>query len=114
MGGGARGRREDACRRGEGGGRMSNGEGRRGRREGVGGAKLGGGGGSIVVVIAIVMALMGKDPSEFLSAASNAGATGGGATQSGPVAPNPGEDRLADFVSVVLASTEDTWTNAVS
>ncbi len=95
----------------QGGRRSSNVEDRRGRRAVGRGAKLGGVGGIIVVVIAIVMALMGKDPSEFLSAASNAGATGGGATQSGPVAPNPGEDRLADFVSVVLASTEDTWTN---
>lgn len=95
----------------QGGRRSSNVEDRRGVRAGGGrrGLKLGGVGGLIVVVIAIVMALMGKDPSEFLAAASNASGGGQSAGASGPVAPNPGEDRLADFVSVVLGSTEDVW-----
>ena len=77
-----------------------------GRRGGA--IKLGGIGGVIVIVVAVGMALMGKDPSALLEAT---GATGGGTSQpSTPAAPNPEEDERADMVSVILADTEDVWT----
>ncbi|MEM9074735.1 MAG: neutral zinc metallopeptidase [Myxococcota bacterium] len=67
---------------------------------------VGGGGLVLLIGVAIVMALMGKDPTALLEAAAG---SGGPSTPSAPSAPNPGEDELADFVSVVLADTEDTW-----
>ena len=69
-----------------------------------GAAKVGGGVSVVVIVIAIGMALMGKDPSALLDAA---GASSGGTGQ--PVPTTAEEDRQADFVSVVLADTEDVW-----
>lgn len=72
---------------------------------------LGGGGALIVIVVAIVMALMGKDPTALLEAAAG---SSGGTAPAGSVQPNPGEDQLADFVSVVLADTEDTWTSILA
>jgi len=68
------------------------------------------GGGIGVLLLALVGMYFGIDPAIILSL------LGGGdmpATQQGPSrqAPaNPPQDRLADFVSVVLADTEDTWT----
>jgi predicted metalloprotease len=81
-------------------------------RRGMGGpaAMVGGGIGLVGVILAVVVALMGGDPMIILEQMG-----GSGALQSGPVvvnqrqAPTPGQDRLADFVSVVLADTEDTW-----
>ena len=87
----------------EGGRRSANVDDRRGRSGR--GVKLGAGGAVVVIVIAVVMTLMGKDPSGLLSAVS--GGAGGSSSAGG--APPPGQDRLADFVSVVLADTEDTW-----
>jgi predicted metalloprotease len=55
------------------------------------------GGGIGAVVIAVLFALMGGDPSALL---------GGGGTAT---APNPEEDRLFEFVKVVLKTTEDVW-----
>lgn len=61
-----------------------------------------GGGGIGVILIAIVAMLLGVDPSFILE---------GGQTTNVPTQPGPGQsDELADFVSVVLADTEDTWT----
>ncbi len=100
----------------QGGRRSSNIEDRRGRpaRRGGGGAgmRVGGAGGAIVLIVAVVMVAMGKDPSALLDAAA-AGGVGGGPSASangGAVAPRPGEDAQADFVSVILADTEDVWT----
>jgi len=63
-------------------------------------------GGGIGGVVAIVLALlMGVDPRQLLEVAPQ-----GPADQVGPDQPrNPEEDELADFVSVVLADTEDVW-----
>ncbi len=75
-------------------------------QRGRGGAPLVvGGGGLGVLVVAVVIALLGGDPSIVLDqAAPNQ------APNSGPPQPtSPEEDKLADFVSVVLADTEDTW-----
>lgn len=92
-------------RRAQGGG--GGGGGRGGR-----GIKLGGGGMLVVVVIAVGMALMGKDPSSLLQAVAGSGGSGGsgGSASSGATpAPNPAQDQLADFATVVLADTEDVW-----
>ncbi len=103
--------------------RSSNVEDRRGGgpargRAGGRGLKLGGGAALVVVVVAL---LMGKDPRAILSLLQGQGSPTtverpstrergktGRATRAKkrPAA----EDRLADFVSVVLADTEDAWT----
>lgn len=85
----------------EGGRRSSNVEDRRGRRGG-GRAVVGGGIGTVVLLL-LALAL-GVDPSALLRGVGTV------APPEGPAAPtSPEEDRLADFVSVVLADTEDTW-----
>ncbi|QEQ96871.1 neutral zinc metallopeptidase [Neptunomonas concharum] len=80
-----------------------------------GGFRIGGGkkkGGIGIIVIAVIVLIMGGDPSTILNMLLG----GGGASiptqtqqipnsRSSP-APN---DEMADFVSVVLADTEDTW-----
>lgn len=69
------------------------------RRGGSGGKVVGGGIG--VVVVAIVVMLLGGDPMSVLSASSQ----GGGAVA------GPGiDDENKEFVSVVLADTEQVWT----
>lgn len=65
--------------------------------------KTGGGIGTIVLVLAALY--FGVDPGVFLQG-------GGGTAQQGaatPYQPTAKEQELADFVSVVLADTEDTW-----
>ncbi len=86
--------------------RSSNVDDRRSRGGARGAMKLGGAGGLIVIVIAVGMALMGKDPSALLEAT---GALGGNQGQSQPTPTSPESDAMADFVSVVLADTEDVW-----
>jgi len=74
---------------------------------GIGGRGLAGGGIGVVVLIVVAM-LLGVDPSVLLE---------GGGTDYGPSQgqqePRSGapEDKLGQFVSVVLADTEDTWTD---
>lgn len=77
-----------------------------GRRAGV---ALGGGGAVVVLVIAVVMMLLGEDPSALLEAAGSSGSVGDVAATGGTIAAGPEEERAADFVAVVLADTEDTW-----
>lgn len=83
--------------------RSSNVEDRRGRRISGGSVK---GGGIGIVLLALVGMYFGIDPSVILN--SNLLNEQGPTQQTERVA-NPEEDRLADFVSVVLADTEDTW-----
>ncbi|MEL6814314.1 MAG: neutral zinc metallopeptidase [Cyanobacteria bacterium J06598_3] len=65
-----------------------------------------GGGGIGMVIFAIVIALLGGDPTILLdSAVPTAQSTGGAPYQ----ASSAEEDAQAEFVSVVLADTEDTW-----
>lgn len=70
-----------------------------------GGLRVGGGLGLVLVVVAL---LLGVDPSFLL--------TGTGPLEpepprtSRPEPRDPQQERLAEFVSVVLADTEDTWT----
>lgn len=62
------------------------------------------GGGIGTVVIALVVLFLGGDPSELLGSI-----TGGDTTQNQPYEETAEERELADFVSVVLADTEDVW-----
>src|SRR5882672_4741565 len=64
------------------------------------------GGGVGVVVIALIAMFLGVDPRVILEEASQVQAPSG-QQQAAPV--DPGQDKLKDFVSVVLADTEDTW-----
>lgn len=81
--------------------RSQNVEDRRGR--GVGAPVVGGGIGAIL--LAIVVTLLGGDPSAILQQASQPGQNSGGSQTR-----SPEENRLADFSSAVLAQTEDVWT----
>lgn len=102
-----RGRRSENVedRRGSGGFSFPGGGGRRRLPIRVGKRGLGGGLGTIVLVL--VAMYFGVDPSLFLG--------GGELSQSSRPVPteqprrSAAEDSLADFVSVVLADTEDTW-----
>ncbi len=78
---------------------------RRGRGGGGGSPLVVGGGGLGMVVVAIVIALLGGDPTILLDSAAQTRSPAGGTYQ----ASSPEEDQLAEFVSVVLADTEDTW-----
>jgi len=81
--------------------RSTNVDDRRGRIPG-GGVALGGGVGVIVLVVAL---LMGADPRQLLEQLQNSADTPV-TTEARP----PAENEFADFVSVVLAETEDVWT----
>ncbi|MFO0039270.1 MAG: neutral zinc metallopeptidase [Synechococcaceae cyanobacterium] len=73
-------------------------------------AMVGGGIGVVGVILAGVVALRGGDPMIVLEQMGGSGALGPGpVVVSQPRPPSPQQDRLADFVSVVLADTEDTW-----
>lgn len=69
-----------------------------------GGIGLGG------LLLAVVVGLLGGDPMVVLQQMSSGGGMGPmGGQSSRPRAPTAQENQLADFVSVVLADTEDTW-----
>lgn len=79
-------------------------EDRRGQRMS-GRAKVGGG---IGIVVVIIGALFGADVSSLLGLV---GGGGGGRQQQGPAQPrSPAEEEQVQFVSVILADTEQTWT----
>ncbi|MEL6384017.1 MAG: neutral zinc metallopeptidase [Cyanobacteria bacterium J06626_18] len=81
--------------------RSTNIEDRRGR--GVSRGVAVGGGGLGMIVLALIVMLLGGDPMVVLQQA-------GQAPVANEPAPRPAnEEQLADFVSVVLADTEDTW-----
>jgi len=85
--------------------RSTNVEDRRGVRLGGRGAA---GGGLGLIVIIIIAVLLGADPIKLLSDISSTGVDQSSYYEQQPIS---GEDQeLADFVSVVLADTEDTWT----
>ncbi|MFN5193096.1 MAG: neutral zinc metallopeptidase [Cyanobacteriota bacterium] len=82
-------------------------------RRGMGTPVVVGGGVSLVgILLAVVVALMGGDPFAVLEMMQ-----GGQQAPQAVVRPSPAsarrsaDDRLAAFVSVVLADTEDTWTD---
>ena len=73
------------------------------------GARLSGkakGGGIGLLVLVLVGLFFGIDPSLILQLGGNAT---GPAVQESQYVPTEAENELADFVSVVLADTEDTW-----
>ncbi|MGB3299611.1 MAG: neutral zinc metallopeptidase [Phormidesmis sp.] len=77
-----------------------------GYSRGGGSSMVVGGGGLGMVVVAIVIALLGGDPTVVLdSAMPPAQNPAGGQYQT----TSPEDNEKADFVYVVLASTEDTW-----
>lgn len=84
--------------------RSSNVEDRRGQRSPRLGGKLGLGG---LVLVALLALLLGENPLNLINQ------VGGGADTSSPPAATgqPTDDPAAEFVSVVLASTEDVWNN---
>jgi predicted metalloprotease len=86
----------------QGGRRSSNIEDRRGMRVG---RPLAVGGGAAGVVIALLLMLLGGDPSSVVPPSPSGGVGIGGSGQ--PV--DPAQAELQDFVSVILADTEDTW-----
>ena len=91
----------------QGGRRSSNIEDRRG--SGLG-RPLAVGGGAASIVVALIVMLLGGDPSDVLS-----GGGGGGGTEMDPGTGgsgqpvDPRQEEMKEFVSVVLADTEDTW-----
>ena len=82
--------------------RSENVEDRRGMRVGRGAAV----GGVGFLIIAVLYLLLGGDPAQLVEQMPSAGGPSA-SVDVGP--PPPGQEELADFVSVVLADTEDTW-----
>ncbi|KGR75558.1 KPN_02809 family neutral zinc metallopeptidase [Ureibacillus sinduriensis] len=83
--------------------KSSNVEDRRGMSKGV----IGGGIGGIGIIIAIIFTLLnGGDPSDILSQVNQGQIQNGGTAE---YTPSAEEEELAEFVSVVLADTEDVW-----
>lgn len=75
------------------------------RSSGGSGRAIVGGGGLIGIVLIIVVILLGGDPRPLLQQINQNAPAGGNAQAE----VNPQDDQLADFVSVVLADTEDVW-----
>lgn len=84
--------------------RSTNIDDRRGKSVGRGSAI---GGGAIIMALVAIF-IMGKDPNEVISQIGQQQAQSG-AVQSGPLQQTAQEKEVADFVSVVLADTEDVW-----
>ena len=74
-------------------------------RRGMSTGKMAVGGGIGTIVIVLLVLLLGGDPSQVVNTAQDT------ATESGPVTSTPEEAAMAEFVKVVLAGTEDVWTN---
>ncbi|MCE9667685.1 neutral zinc metallopeptidase [Myxococcus stipitatus] len=89
----------------QGGRRSSNVEDRRG--QGIG-RPLVVGGSAASLVVALLVLLLGGDPSVVTSRSGPVGPRDVGMGGSGQTA-DPRQDELRDFVSVILADTEDTW-----
>ena len=86
--------------------RSANVEDRRGRRMG---GKAAGGIGGIGLVIAVGYFFLSGDPSMLIRQIAGGGGFGGQQQQSAPAELTPQEQQLTEFVSVVLADTEDVW-----
>ena len=89
--------------------RSQNVEDRRGAGVGLGGGGIRLGGGSLIVLV-LAAWLFGINPLQILSLLVGSGGTlEAPAPEPGPVAAGAPQDEGADFVSAVLADTEDTW-----
>lgn len=69
------------------------------------GGKMAIGGGLGTIVIALVVLLLGGDPTQVLNTSQEAPAT-----ESGSITTTPEEDAIENLVGVVLGGTEDVWT----
>jgi uncharacterized protein len=67
------------------------------------------GGGIGTILLVLVALYFGVDPSIIINQGQMPIPGAGAPTQSEPYSASPEEKRLAEFVSVVLADTEDTW-----
>lgn len=77
------------------------------RRTGGGGAaRIGGIGGAGAIVVFLIAMLLGVDPSQLLGP----GGIGGTSSSSAPVELTAADRAEGEFVSVVLADTEEIWT----
>jgi len=74
------------------------------------GVKLGGG---TLVVVMVVGLLLGQNPLQLLGMLSGEGGLGGSVSQA-PTKQSAQSNEDAEFVSVVLADTEDTWNGVFS
>ena len=86
--------------------RSANIEDRRGRRMG---GKAAGGIGGIGLIVAVGYLLLSGDPSMLIRQIAGGGGFSGQPQQSTPAELSEQEKQLTDFVSVVLADTEDVW-----
>lgn len=73
-------------------------------RRGMSTGKMAVGGGIGTIVIVLLVMLLGGDPSQVVNNMQE-----GQTTESGPVNASPEEEAMKDFVSKVLAGTEDVW-----
>jgi uncharacterized protein len=89
----------------QGGRRSSNVEDRRGLGAG---RPLAVGGGAATLVIAVLVYLLGGDPGALVAQAPSYPSAGVGTGGSGAQV-DPAQEPLKEFVSVILADTEDTW-----
>ncbi len=89
--------------------RSANVEDRRGQRPRGRGLKLGGGATIVVIVVSL---FLGADPVQMLNMLGGLDAGSGNATQNSK--PVPKNDEQAQFISVVLADTEDVWNKLFS
>lgn len=74
-------------------------------RRGMSKGRMAVGGGIGTIVIVLIVMLLGGDPSQVVNNLQE-----GQTTESGPVSASPEEEAMKDFVSKVLAGTEDVWT----
>ncbi len=84
-------------------------EDRRGMRGVRGGPGLALGGGATLIVLVLAM-IMGVNPLSLLSELEGGGGGGAMVQVDDGAPPSPEEQELRDFVAVVLADTEDVWT----
>ncbi len=89
----------------KGGRRSQNVEDRRGASMGRG-AAIGGVGGIGFLIIAVLYLLLGGDPAQLVEQLP---VDSGPSASTNSAPPPAGQDEMVDFVSVVLADTEDTW-----
>jgi predicted metalloprotease len=71
------------------------------------GMAIGGGGGCFLLILVVIYLMLGGDPAQLIEEIPTETAPSASTTY-GPLP--PGQEELVNFVSVVLADTEDTWT----